>query len=325
MRLKALTSLSKLSAPSHPLQASDVYAEIINVAHKSNIRRHGRSYAVSVPSYVLKDQKSRKRVPKDERKVMVESFINKYRGMNAGKFPTVSEAQKHVGGSYYIVRELVQELEHKAKTSPLSRRNENLMENEPAKERKSLAEAEKVSTSRRTVDAVIEDYRQTVPISPLEVSDASSKNLEAKGGKWVEKILSEEVTTSSGVVKGKTKDISHAHLEKLENGKIQEAQKDHSGFVETPSVTLKGETEGSSQPCLETIVDGKKEEVASESLLNFDGTKHESEQNQGSPELDDFSRDISRKQNEEELPKGSTVWANLKSFAGGIINMWRKL
>ncbi|RVW25947.1 hypothetical protein CK203_095950 [Vitis vinifera] len=220
--------------------------------------------------------------------------------MNAGKFPTVSEAQKHVGGSYYIVRELVQELEHKAKTSPLSRRNENLMENEPAKERKSLAEAEKVSTSRRTVDAVIEDYRQTVPISPLEVSDASSKNLEAKGGKWVEKILSEEVTTSddhsdfvamqSGVVKGKTKDISHAHLEKLENGKIQDAQKDCSGFVETPSVTLKGETEGSSQPCLETIVDGKKEEVASESLLNFDGTKHEPEQNQGSPELDDFSR-----------------------------------
>lgn len=55
-----------------------VYAEIINVVHKSNIRRHGRSYAVSVPSYVVKAQKSRKRVPKDERKVMVESFVNKY-------------------------------------------------------------------------------------------------------------------------------------------------------------------------------------------------------------------------------------------------------
>ena len=38
-----------------------------------------------------------------------------------------------------------------------------------------------------------------------------------------------------------------------------------------------------------------------------------------------LSRDNSRKQKEEELPKGSTVWANLKSFAGGIINMWRKL
>lgn len=101
---------------------------------------------------------------------------------------------------------------------------------------------------------------------------------------------SDFVAMQSGVVKGKTKDISHAHLEKLENGKIQDAQKDCSGFVETPSVTLKGETEGSSQPCLETIVDGKKEEVASESLLNFDGTKHEPEQNQGSPELDDFSR-----------------------------------
>ena len=55
-----------------------VYTEITNVVCKSNIWRHGRSYSVSVPSYVLKAQKGRRRVPKEERKVMVESFVNKY-------------------------------------------------------------------------------------------------------------------------------------------------------------------------------------------------------------------------------------------------------
>ena len=119
--------------------------------------------------------------------------------MNAGKFPTVSEARKHVGGSYYTVRELVQELEYKAKISPLTERNENSMENEPGKEEKSLAEAEKVSTSQITVDAVTEDYPQTVPISPLEISDASRKKVEAKGGKRIKKILSEEITKSVSI------------------------------------------------------------------------------------------------------------------------------
>lgn len=119
--------------------------------------------------------------------------------MNAGKFPTVSVAHKHVGGSYYIVRELVQELKHKVKISPISGRNENLMENESAKERESLPEAEKVSASKTTVEAVIEDCPQTVPISPLEISSASSKNVEANGGKGIKKILSEEVTTSVSI------------------------------------------------------------------------------------------------------------------------------
>lgn len=117
--------------------------------------------------------------------------------MNAGKFPSASEAHKHVGGSYYIIRELVQELEHKAEVPTLSRNNENLMKTEPSEERKSLAKAE-VSTSQRTADSVIQDCQLTAPISPLEIPGASS-NLQIKRGKWVEKILSEEVTTSVSI------------------------------------------------------------------------------------------------------------------------------
>lgn len=93
----------------------------------------------------------------------------------------------------------------------------------------------------------------------------------------------------SALSKGKSKVISHAHLEKLEICKIQETQADHSGFVEIPRILKKGGTEGSTQPCLEKTVDDK-EEVASEGLLEVDGTRHEAERNQRSPEIDDFSR-----------------------------------
>lgn len=37
--------------------------------------------------------------------------------MNAGKFPTASIAVKQVGGSYYTVRKIIQELQYKSKLS----------------------------------------------------------------------------------------------------------------------------------------------------------------------------------------------------------------
>jgi hypothetical protein len=39
----------------------------------------------------------------------------RYRSENAGKFPTVQHTKKEVGGGYYVVREIIQELEYKFK------------------------------------------------------------------------------------------------------------------------------------------------------------------------------------------------------------------
>lgn len=39
--------------------------------------------------------------------------------MNAGKFPTASDARKEVGGSYYTIRQILQELEYNSKMSPI--------------------------------------------------------------------------------------------------------------------------------------------------------------------------------------------------------------
>ncbi|CAH9148566.1 unnamed protein product [Cuscuta epithymum] len=47
---------------------------------------------------------------KEERKSMVETFIQKYQKSNCGNFPTINLTHKEVGGSYYIVRQIVREI-----------------------------------------------------------------------------------------------------------------------------------------------------------------------------------------------------------------------
>ncbi|KAG8390549.1 hypothetical protein BUALT_Bualt01G0095000 [Buddleja alternifolia] len=55
-------------------------------------------------------KKSRIRRSKEERKAMVESFINKYQKSNDGIFPSLNLTHKEVGGSFYTVREIVREI-----------------------------------------------------------------------------------------------------------------------------------------------------------------------------------------------------------------------
>ncbi|CAI9767491.1 unnamed protein product [Fraxinus pennsylvanica] len=55
-------------------------------------------------------RKSRIRRSKEERKEMVESFINKYQKSNNGNFPSLNLTHKEVGGSFYTVREIVREI-----------------------------------------------------------------------------------------------------------------------------------------------------------------------------------------------------------------------
>ncbi|XWS56356.1 hypothetical protein CRYUN_Cryun09bG0079100 [Craigia yunnanensis] len=55
-------------------------------------------------------KKSRIRRSKEERKAMVESFIKKYQKSNKGNFPSLNLTHKEVGGSFYIIREIVREI-----------------------------------------------------------------------------------------------------------------------------------------------------------------------------------------------------------------------
>ncbi|XP_058090212.1 uncharacterized protein LOC131236792 isoform X2 [Magnolia sinica] len=117
---------SKSYAARFPASES-VSIEISNAVHGSNIQWRGRSFAASVPSDSSKPQRGQKRLSKDERRAMLESFVDKYRAMNAGKFPSVSLARKHVGGGYYAIREILQKMVYEYNKSPVSKKIETVV------------------------------------------------------------------------------------------------------------------------------------------------------------------------------------------------------
>lgn len=52
----------------------------------------------------------------------------RYRISNAGKFPTISAAQKEVGGSYYVIRQILQEIQYEFKLSNVNKKDEVQLE-----------------------------------------------------------------------------------------------------------------------------------------------------------------------------------------------------
>ncbi|PQQ05600.1 uncharacterized protein Pyn_11985 [Prunus yedoensis var. nudiflora] len=93
-----------------------------------------------------------KRLSKAERQAMLEPFVNKYRAMNAGAFPTASCAKKELGGSYYVVKSMLQELQYKAKMSPWSPVTFDMPKQE-VREIESLALVEENSNSQVSAHA----------------------------------------------------------------------------------------------------------------------------------------------------------------------------
>lgn len=109
---------------SHP-----VSIETSSLVHVSNMQWCGKSYAASTSSETVEARKTRRRVTKDERRLMVEKYVNKYREMNEGKFPTATDVQKNAGGSYYVVRQIIQELIYNSKTSFTKPQHATFLEN----------------------------------------------------------------------------------------------------------------------------------------------------------------------------------------------------
>ncbi|KAJ3706515.1 hypothetical protein LUZ61_010220 [Rhynchospora tenuis] len=82
-------------------------------ALKTNLVGRGKSYAASVNDETVKSHKIPKRIPRQERRALIVSFIEEYRASNEGRFPSSTLVQKEFGGSYYTVREIIQELKYK--------------------------------------------------------------------------------------------------------------------------------------------------------------------------------------------------------------------
>ncbi|KAK9115474.1 hypothetical protein Sjap_014421 [Stephania japonica] len=51
------------------------------------------------------------KISKDERRSLLQAFVLQYQASNAGKFPSTTAAKKQVGGCYYVVKRILQELQ----------------------------------------------------------------------------------------------------------------------------------------------------------------------------------------------------------------------
>ncbi|VVB05451.1 unnamed protein product [Arabis nemorensis] len=69
----------------------------------------GQIFALAKP-HDSAGKKTRNRIPKEERKALIETFIKKHQNLNNGSFPSLSLTHKEVGGSFYTIREIVREI-----------------------------------------------------------------------------------------------------------------------------------------------------------------------------------------------------------------------
>ncbi|KAI3460227.1 hypothetical protein Pfo_016890 [Paulownia fortunei] len=256
------------SAGLHP-----VLIETSNLMHGSNMQWRARSYAASTSSETLEARKSQRRVSKGERKSMVENYVNKYREMNAGKFPTISDARKDVGGSYYVVRQILQELKYNSKMSSVDTKDASL--------KKSAMKKDEISTNFGEVSQARELGELISPISKVDIGDTRSKSFESKQGPQ----------SSIAVESDKSKDVqTQSHRPSDE-----------------PKSSLHLDPENNKQ---ETVHD----------KLKFDGFKVEP---QKSTEIS--GRELHKEPTEDaEAQRKSSVWQNLKSFANGILGIWKR-
>lgn len=255
---------------------------------------NSNSNAASVPD---SDRVVRTRLSKLERQAIVESFVNKYREMNGGKFPTASFAVKQVGGSYYTVRKIIQELQYKSKLSS--------------------------SDTRKGTPTISFLSSQLKPAMPGSHSDIDAKQsdvlkVDAEVSPCLEK--PEEEAQENHLLKEETEDVSLSCLQPSENVNAEEVSP---LCFEKPADDKKEDAQHND---FEKAEDGKQEQAVDHNLPNVDGLGSIAEQDQGSIELDKNVKDVStRQKNDAEVPRKSSLWGNLKSLADGIINIWRKM
>ncbi|KAA3483663.1 serrate RNA effector molecule-like protein isoform X1 [Gossypium australe] len=310
--------------------------------------RRGRSFAASLPS--PSDSPKRKRVSKDERRDLIESFVNRYKSVNAGKFPSVTAVQKEVGGSYYVVRKVLQELEYKSKICSSNSSYENLSAKAANKRDKSFSVVEVVST-------VVQDDTCARAMDDVKMHGTNDKQLEADRGSCHDFVLEENsvlTVDAKGLEKQEDDKVGGLEIDDSDNFLIfpdkqkiveateQDLESDKLFKTESQSVQSEFGVVKDDLPKEETQIgneegDKKEQAISKESLDSGSPepkAEHhpkilEEEKHKHHPEFleeEKYARNPSSEQTENaEGSKKSTLWGNLKSFAGGIINIWRKL
>ncbi|KAI3735804.1 hypothetical protein L6452_15319 [Arctium lappa] len=262
-----------------------VVTEISNLVPGSNVQQSGRS---SVAPFTSK-RPIKKKVTSADRRAMLESFVNKYRAMNMGKFPPPTSAQKEVGGSYYLIKKMLQEMEYNFKISSLEKgivkENKKQTKGEDTISREIAIEpsgSQEVSTSQIT--AVQQLYKDALP----ESVGNFDTNFELK----------EELQPSTSSA----------------NTGNSTTTRDDTHYIATESHDRRG-------PCHEKPEDNAKDDSLLENF-GFEGSESKVEQQHDG--MRNIMRDMPERQKDDEFREMPSIWGNLKSLATNFINIWKK-
>lgn len=102
--------------------------------------------------------------------------------MNDGKLPYASNIVKEVGGSYYVVKQIFQELKSQFKTSSINNANQNKIGKKKINGAGQLSNAGEILTSRIPENSSVQNDIQIVVSNHVENNDASRKHTEAEIG-----------------------------------------------------------------------------------------------------------------------------------------------
>ncbi|XP_011074425.1 uncharacterized protein LOC105159162 isoform X2 [Sesamum indicum] len=214
-----------------------------------------------------------------------------WKTMLTRKFPTASDAVKDVGGSYYVVRQILQELQYNSKVSPVDTKDASMEKSFMSKD----------ETPTKSVEASqTRGLGEVSPISKMATAKSSSKSLKSKKSSQssisVEESINDETQLSSAVI-------------------------DRSKDAETQSHRPIDEPKSSRHPDPEHKT---KQEIIREDKLKFDGLQTKAEP-QESTESEISRRELHKVPTEVAEPRSKTsVWQNLKSFANGIFSIWKR-
>ncbi|XP_010688725.2 uncharacterized protein LOC104902598 isoform X2 [Beta vulgaris subsp. vulgaris] len=275
---------------------------------------------------IVENTISKRSLSKLRRKAMIEDYVKKYRSMNAGKFPLAKNVQKHVGGSYYTVKTILQELHHNPSSSALATAaNSSIWQTAQGN---GISDAG-VTTACQVSDdsiAVVEEYG-TAAGCDLSCEEVVDENICQKMVDMSEtnNYLEETAKYPSSSEKKADLDFVGEHdktfagKEMGEDSRIMESQEmlDMSSTVENPSsnqvVTMDDLRLPAKpgHPSIVTDTSNRSEyvEVDEASAKAFESYE--------------VARESTLQKTEDKKLQKSSLWGNLKGFANNIINFWR--
>ncbi|XP_023520102.1 uncharacterized protein LOC111783410 [Cucurbita pepo subsp. pepo] len=279
------------------LKSAFTRKEVDNFVPTPNAWWLGRSYAASVASDVPRPEKGRKKVSKQDRRAMVESFVDKYKASNTGKFPSVSDTKKQVGGSFYTIRKILQELQNESTMTSLMRES-----------KKSFRETE----IKENPNSVGKDLEAS---SDWQKSSCAEKILSANDDVKPATLVNHSGSPLRTNLLDDSEEVISSSHKKPDNDNKESGISEH---VCTDSHVVKNERDAVSDVQLESS-------SSSEELKHEDPNCKE-QQVHSSPEIDRENIDNRTMDLVQPSTSDSKPWGGrIKSIVDGIINIWRKL